>query len=185
MTDREFDDARVVQEVLEGDREAYAVLVRRHQGKVLSLCLSLLKRRDAAEDAAQDVFLKAYKALSSFRRDAAFSTWLYRISYRHCLDVLKAAKRRREEALEDLPRVPAAPPDADPLSVESLLSGLTPEYRLVLTLREVQGLSYDEMAAAMDASLDSVKARLRRARRALQESARHFAAGPAVQTGGG
>lgn len=177
-------DQELVRRVLSGDREAYAPLVRAHQGKVLSLCLSLLRNPSHAEDAAQDIFLKAYKSLSSFRFDAAFSTWLYRISYRHCLDLLKAAKRRREEALEGLPE-PVSPPEHDTLAVESLLEGLSPEYRLALTLREVQGLSYQEMAAAMGDSLDSVKARLRRAREALQVSARHFLGGADVQTSGG
>lgn len=177
-------DQEIVRRVLSGDREAYALLVRAHQGKVLSLCLSLLRNPSQAEDAAQDIFLKAYKSLPSFRFDAAFSTWLYRISYRHCLDLLKAAKRRREEALESLPE-PAARPDSDALAVQSLLEGLAPDYRLVLTLREVQGLSYQEICAATGDSLDSVKARLRRAREALQAGARHFQEGAGVQTGGG
>lgn len=184
MNRADVNDREAVRRVLAGDREAFAPLVRAHQGKVLSLCLSLLRQRASAEDAAQDVFLKAYKNLSAFRFDAAFSTWLYRISYRHCLDLLKAAKRRREEALEFLPEAPARP-EEDRLAVESLLEGLLPEYRLVLVLREVQGLSYEEISAATGDSMDSVKARLRRAREALQTAGRHFQEGKGVQMGGG
>lgn len=178
------DDVKAVRAVLAGDRDSFAFLVRAHQGKVLSLCLSLLRSSAAAEDAAQDIFLKAYKNLSGFRFDARFSTWIYRISYRHCLDLLKAAKRRREEALDVLPET-AAREDTGDLAVESLLEGLPADYRLILTFREIQGLSYDEIAAAMGTSLDSVKARLRRARQALQESARHFRDRVGVQMGGG
>ncbi len=172
------DEQRIIRDVLSGRREEFARLVRAHQAKVLSLCLSLLKDPAEAEDAAAEIFLKAYQKLKDFRFDAAFSTWLYRIAYRHSLDLLRARQRRRAQSLDALleergegalPPAPDQTTPADPArTAESLLSSLPPDYRLVLTLREVQGLSYEEIARAMDASLDSVKARLRRARQALR-----------------
>lgn len=180
------DEQRIIRDVLSGRREEFARLVRAHQAKVLSLCLSLLKDPAEAEDAAQEVFLKAYRGLRNFRFDSSFSTWLYRIAYRHGLDILRSRRRRRTQSLDALLEergegaLPAAPDQttqADPArSAENLLSSLPPDYRLVLTLREVQGLSYEEIARATDASLDSVKARLRRAR----ESLRHFLSGAGV-----
>ncbi|MGQ0644357.1 MAG: RNA polymerase sigma factor [Elusimicrobiota bacterium] len=183
MTPDPREDHDVVRAVLAGDRGAFAALVRSHQDKVLFLCRSLLRNDAEAEDAAQDIFVRAYRRLSDFRFQSAFSTWLYRISYHRCLDVLKSRAARRAQSLDALlesggeaalrrPPEPAAPPGAE--GVRSVLESLPPDYRLVLTLREAQGLSYEEISAATGDSLDSVKARLRRARAALREKARHF-----------
>ena len=177
-----LEEKQIIQDVLAGRTEAFAALVRAHQAKVLSLCLSLLRDRAEAEDAAQDVFLRAYRSLKDFRADSSFSTWIYRISYRRCLDLIKARKVRRAESLDALlagggekaVETGRAEPEADDETLERILSALPPEYRMVLTFREVQGLAYDEIARATGASLDSVKARLRRARLALREAARHF-----------
>jgi RNA polymerase sigma-70 factor, ECF subfamily len=171
-----LDERGVMESILAGDKERFADLVRAYQAKVLSLCVSLLRDRAEADDAAQEIFLKAYRGLSGFRRDSSFSTWIYRVAYRHCLDVLRSRKLRRAEPLEALPERadPASSAGEARVEVESVLSRLSPEYRLVLTLREVQGLTYEEIAACTGVSLDSVKARLRRAREALQEEARHF-----------
>lgn len=188
----EMNDTDCVRRSLDGDRDAYAFLVRRHQGKVLSLCLSLLRVRDEAEDAAQDVFIKAYRGLSGFRFESSFSTWLYRIAYSRCLDLLRSRRRRPEESLEALTAAGVETASAatglspeERADLERALEALRPEERLILTLRESQGLSYEELTEALDISLDAVKSRLRRARRALQERARHFFKGESVQMGGG
>ncbi|MBI4396112.1 MAG: sigma-70 family RNA polymerase sigma factor [Elusimicrobia bacterium] len=168
------DDKRIIREVLAGEREAYAELVRLYHVKVITLCLSLLGNPTQAEDAAQDVFLKAYRNLSRFRQESAFSTWIYRIAYNHCLNLLRARKRNPSEPLEAMTETQgeAGVKEGAPSAVEDVLSRLPPDYREVLTLREVQGLTYAEIAQAMECSLDSVKARLRRARQALQNAAR-------------
>ena len=88
--------------MLRGRREAYAELVRAHQAKVLRLCTALLNDPTQAEDAAQDVFFKAYQALASFRQDASFSTWLYRITTNHCRDLLRKRSRRKEQSFDAL-----------------------------------------------------------------------------------
>lgn len=185
-------DRDVVARVLGGDAESYADLIRRHQGRVRGLCLSLLGDPAAADDAAQDVFLKAYRSLSDFRSDAAFSTWIYRIASNHCLDVLRSRARRRSDSLEALleqegSRVRAllaGPGPAGALEDRDLaarmLASLPEEQRLALTLREMQGLSYVEIAKAMDCSVDSVKGRLKRARHDLQSRLRHFLGGAGV-----
>lgn len=167
--------------------------MRRHHGAVLGLCLSMLGGQAQAEDAAQEAFLNAYRALKDFRSGAAFSTWLYRIAANRCLDVLRSRARRPEESLDALveaegPRLErllageGSPADAleDADLARRVLALLPEDYRLILVLREVQGLSYDELAEALDSSLDAVKARLRRARQALQDAARHFPGAPGV-----
>jgi len=121
----------------------------------------------SAEDAAQEVFLKAYCGLKSYRGDAAFPTWIYGIAFRHCADVLRSRGRRPTESLpDDLPD----PLSSSAVSFESgerlrkLLGALSAEDRNVLVLREVEGLTYEETARVLDCSLDAVKSRLRRAR---------------------
>lgn len=179
-----------IRRVLAGDSDAFAPLVRRHEARVRALCLSLLNNPTEAEDAAQQAFLKAYRGLAGFRREAGFATWIYRIAYRQCLDLLKSRRRRPVESLDALlekgdavfggwASENAGTPNGE-FAVE-LVNRLPEEYRRVLVLRESQGFSYEEIAFATGASLDSIKARLRRARRTLVEAARHFSKSAGVQ----
>lgn len=182
-----IDDLLLIQRVLSGDQAAYAELVQAHQARILRLCTSLLGNPTLAEDASQEIFLKAYQRLPTFRGQSAFSTWLYRIASNHCLDLLRKRQRERTESWEalvessgeQLHELLAAPRDpktvvANTELVQRALATLSPDYRLILTLREVEGLSYQELAEALHCSLDAVKARLRRARRELLERLRHF-----------
>ena len=171
---------------MNGQPNAYADLVRRYQMRVLQLCVSMLSNHAQAEDAAQEIFFKAYESLKRFRQDSSFSTWLYRIASNHCLDLLRKKSRHKteswdgliEEKGEKIQELLVAPQDPDRARedaelVRYVLSCLNPDYRLVLTLREIHGLNYQEIAQAMNCSLDSVKARLRRARRDFEEKLRH------------
>lgn len=181
MTDEDLIDS-----VLAGEQGDYAELVRRHHARVAGLCASMVGA-SAAEDAAQEVFLKAYDRLKDFRRDSAFSTWLYRVATNHCLDLLRREGRRRTESLEALTeregprleRLLAAPDGAersldDADLVRRVLAELPDDYRVILTLREMEGLEYKELMAALDCSMDSVKAKLQRARRAFRDAMRHI-----------
>lgn len=161
--------------------------MRQYQARVLRLCTALLANATEAEDAAQEAFIKAYRALASFRAQASFSTWLYRIAANHCKDLLRQRARHATESWEALldaegeaiHRLFATPSDAM-LPVESadlierLLQQLSPDDRMIVTLREVEGLSYQEIAKTLACTVDAVKARLRRARQELQEKTRHF-----------
>jgi RNA polymerase sigma-70 factor (ECF subfamily) len=177
----------LIPKILSGDTAAFAEIVRAHQTKVLGLCTSLLGDATQAEDAAQEVFIKTYQSLRSFRGDSAFSTWLYRITANHCKDLLRKRSRERTESLDAMMEESAEgiqrffEPSFDPSGavgasdlIEKLLSSLSPDERLILTLREVQGLSYQEISGTLQCSLDAVKARLRRARQTLEEKVRHF-----------
>ena len=160
---------------------------------VMGLCLSMLADKSAADDAAQETFLKAYQALDDYKASASFSTWLYKIASTRCLDIIRGRKRRKEESLDGLMEQEAGkisrlltqskernllPEDID--LIDRVLGCLPADYRLILTLREAQGLTYKEIMKVMDCSLDSVKARLRRARKLLQEKTRHFFAAESV-----
>lgn len=160
---------------MRGDREAYAELVRSHHPRVIRLCAFLLSDPVAGEDAAQEVFLKAYRQLSGFRGDAAFSTWLTRIAYHHCADILRSRARRPTEPLNETFADPLPSPVEAFISAESLqktLGALPEESREILLLREVEGLTYEEIAETLDCTLDAVKSRLRRARLAFLQKAR-------------
>lgn len=184
--DPQTSDDRLIESVLAGNQSDYAELVRRHHARVMAVCVSMLGA-SAAEDAAQEVFLKAYDRLKDFRRDSAFSTWLYRVASNQCLDLLRRETRRRSESLEalteregpNLQRLLADPSDAtrsleDAELVRAVLARLPEDYRVILTLREMEGLEYKELMAALDCSMDSVKAKLQRARRQFREVVRHI-----------
>lgn len=173
--------------ILSGQKDVYADLVRQYHKKVMGYCLSMLQNHTDAEEAAQDVFIKAYNNLPKFKGDSQFSTWLYRITANHCLDVLRKRNRRKTYSLDALIEAEgdsihrhfstAAVADTQVENRDltgKILSTLPSEYRTILTLREVDGLEYQEIADVLDCSLDAVKGRLSRARRQLQEKLRHF-----------
>lgn len=169
-----------------GDNDLYAELVRRHHPAVIAFCTSMLFNRASAEDAAQETFLSAHAALESYRADAAFTTWLYRIATNKCLDIKRKAARSKTQSFEALleengdhflsafsEKGPENALESAQL-VQSILSCLPDAYRVALTLRELQGLEYEEIARAMECSVDSVKARLQRARREFLGKLRHL-----------
>lgn len=139
------------------------------------------------EDAAQDIFVKVFGLLDRFKGQASFATWLHRIATNHCLDIRRQNKRRRAESLETL-----LERDNENLSAlyngtidsirgieakdlaDRLLGSFPEDVRTLLILREVQGLSYKELATILNATVDAVKSRLKRARQTLQEKMRHL-----------
>lgn len=178
-------DAETIRTILEGDSNAFGVLVRKYQDKVARLCSSILRTADC-EDAVQEVFLKTYKSLEKFEGNSAFSTWLYRITFNHCLTLIAKRKSERTSSLDEQMergREWAAEPEEkrhDSLEkseirqeLRRLLDLLEPEQRGILILREVDGLSYKELSETLDTSVDAVKTRLFRARAALVELAKN------------
>ena len=192
------EDRDVIHLVQQGNRDAYATLVRKYQVRVRGYCATTLRDAVLADDAAQEVFLKAYQGLTRFRGDAAFSSWLYRITVNHCRDLLRAAARRKAESLDALleeegDRIEAllAASDDQARTLENtelaqrILAGLPEGHRQILLLREGQGLSYAELAQTLACSVDAVKGRLKRARQDLTERLRHVRKADDVETGRG
>lgn len=188
-------DEQLIERVREGDQDAFAELVRRHHPKVLALCVSMLHDRAASDDAAQEVFLKAYAHLDDFRGDARFSTWLYRVATNKCLDARRAESRRRSDSLEAMTEgedeklrwLLADPRDRLHFTEEAdlvrrVLDRLPEDHRVILTLREMEGLEYKELAETLECTVDAVKARLQRARRGFRETMRHICPPEGVQT---
>ncbi len=154
-----------------------------YQHRVFGVALRMLGNRADAQDVAQEVFLRAHRALHDFRGDARLSTWLYAIASRLCLTRLAAGERRRvRHGEESLGRLwdPLADPagSAEQAERESALyraiAQLPEERRLVVVLRDLEGLSYEEIAAILNLELGTVRSRLHRARLDLKEKLERF-----------
>ncbi len=166
------------------DRGEFEDLVREHHPYILRLCLSILRDPGESDEAAQDTFIKAWRSRDSWRGDSSFQTWLHRIAVNRCRDLLRARKRRRTVSFDALieeagEAAGGSTPDRskalENTDLAARLLELLPEaYRTALTLREVEGMSYEEIAKSMDCSVDSVKARLRRARALITGKLRHL-----------
>ena len=162
------DDAQLVSSAKDGRLDAFEELVRRYRLPTYRVALRMLGDEADAEDATQDAFVHAWRSLGAFRADAAFSTWMYRIVTNRCLNVLRA--RRRTEPLPADREAPASRPERiveARWQVEDLklaIAHLSPEQRAPFVLRELEGLSYQEIAGALDLSVAAVKGRLHRAR---------------------
>ena len=186
MQESAIDDFEIILDVLTGNRNAYADILRRYEERVRGYCLMMLEDPTQAEDAAQEVFIKAYQALGQFRRQSSFSTWLYRIAANHCTDLLRKRVRQKTESWEALlekegekiEALFAGSPKIESLEqtelVTKLLSYLPEKSRTILILREIQGLNYQELAEALGCTVDAVKGRLKRARQEIEIKLRHF-----------
>jgi RNA polymerase sigma-70 factor (ECF subfamily) len=165
-------DDELVARFLAGDQAAFTALVHRHERRVYNLALRMLGREEDAKDAAQDAFLNALRKLSSFRGQAAFTTWMHRVTMNTCYDILR--KRRREPLLDDPPddipsRVTGDPASqvADAIDVQRALVQVPLDFRAVLILHDVQDLAYEDIAEILGIPVGTVKSRLHRGRVAL------------------
>jgi len=166
-----------------GDPAAFESLVIAHQHRVFGVALRMLGNRADAEEAAQEVFLRVHRAIPGFRGDAKLSTWLYAIAARLCLSRLGEAHRRLVRADETaLARVPD--PEADPArhleedereaALRRAITELSDDRRMVVVLRDLEGLSYEEIAEILGLELGTVRSRLHRARLDLKGKLERF-----------
>lgn len=166
-------DGEVVRRVLDGDVEAYAMLVDRYKDEFGRIAGGMLGDRDAADDVLQDSFIMAYRSLGSCRDPDRFKTWLYRIVTNRCRDQL----RKRPAVDIDTVEVAAkemtdAPMLATELGdrLERAMNMLTPEQREVFVMKEIEGRSYDEMSELLDLKIDALRMRVMRARDVLRKA---------------
>ncbi len=180
---KQLSEKEIIEKVLGGDVNAFEELVLRYEGTVYSLALRMVSNREDAADMTQEAFIKAYNSLPSFRGDSKFSSWLYRIASNVCLDFLRSKSRRPQSSLtlggdddEDVQLEipdPAAGPEEQlmkKLSMQSLSEGLKllpDNQRQILAMRELGGMSYAEIGAALSLEEGTVKSRIFRARKKL------------------
>lgn len=186
-------DFELVKKARDGDRKAFGTLVELYQRRVYAIAFGILRSREDAWDAAQEAFVKAYKNLDRFEGTSAFYTWLYRITYNLSIDHLRSRKRRDtvdldenrklEKALEKAGHQVADHPDevADRKELTRVLheamDKLSEKHRAIIVLREVEGLSYEEMADVLGISKGTVMSRLFHARKNLQALLRPYVEG--------
>lgn len=177
-------DQDLVVRVQQGDKRAFDLLVRKYQNKIVHLVTRYLHDPVEAQDVAQEAFIKAYRALPSFRGDSAFYTWLYRIAINTAKNYLVAQSRRpptddidaqdAEQYSGDTGLKEYATPERLALrdeiesTITAAIEALPEELRTAITLRELEGLSYEEIAAAMDCPIGTVRSRIFRARAAIE-----------------
>ena len=177
------DEASLIERSQRGDLDAFNALVVAYQGRVYSVCLRMLGSPQPAEDATQETFIAAYRAVSRFRR-GSLRAWLFKIAANVCYDEIRRRRSRPQVPLgapagEERPAVEPASPDEPPEEramrqelarcLEEGLASLPADQRLAVVLRDVQGLAYEEVAEATGASLGTVKSRISRGRAALRD----------------
>lgn len=155
------DEARLLERARNGEAWALDCLMNAHRARILNLCFQVLRDESEAEDAAQDAFVRAFSGLALFKGRSSFGTWLYRVALNVCLEHKRA--RRDFEQLDLNQRAPD-PKHDERLALEWALDHLSEPLRLTLVLREWHGLSYEEIASALDVPLGTVRSRLSAAR---------------------
>lgn len=177
------EESRIVQKVIRGDVNAFEKLVLEYEKSVYNIALRMTGNSEDASDMTQEAFIKAYNSLQSFRGDSKFSVWLFRIATNVCLDFLRSKSRKPTVSLSvedndgEEVQLDVADESQSPellldrqMTRESVRRGLetlSPEYRQILLLREIQGLSYDEISQALGLEVGTVKSRIFRARKKL------------------
>lgn len=179
------EDRVLVHRVLEGDLSAYDELVRRYQERVYATLYNMTSNHEDANDLTQEAFIKAFKALPTFKGDSSFFTWIYRIAVNRAINWLKSRKNKPQLSLNDLdfnaehdPDIVALISDRTPRREAGLselqeklneaMQKLSDTHRLVVTLHDVQGMSHEEISKIMDCNTGTVRSRLFYARQQLQ-----------------
>jgi RNA polymerase sigma-70 factor (ECF subfamily) len=182
------EDRVLVEKAQKGDRAAFRKLVERHQRRAFAIAIGLVRDENDARDIVQEAFLRVYRSLGRFKGGSSFFTWLYRIVTNLAIDLMRKPARRETELFEN-PNISedaeafsflARIDGADPLDVvrrreiaariQTALDALPPYHRAVIIMREVEGMSYQEMAEAMEVSKGTIMSRLFHARQKLQRA---------------
>ncbi len=188
MSDRDI-DLQLVERVRQGDQRAFGILVEKYQRKLMRLLSRMVRDQHEIEDIAQEAFIKAYRALPQFRGDAAFYTWLYRIAVNTAKNYLSSRGRSmptvsdhamndEDEPDERLVAQDIGTPETELLSkqvaiaVNEAVDALPDELRQAITLREIEGMSYEEIAETMACPIGTVRSRIFRAREAIASKLR-------------
>ncbi len=178
-------EAELVRQAQAGEPAAFEALVTAYENKIYNLALRYLGSRDDAEDASQEVFLRVFRFLPGFHEESSFSTWIYRIAVNVCKDMLKAKSQRAEQPLEQdngdeeesviqipdsryEPETVVSDKEQREILCKAILSLPEPQ-REILILRDVRGLSYDEIAEVLSLEIGTVKSRIARARENLRK----------------
>lgn len=189
MVSPEADDHALVEACKAGDRQAFALLFQRYERKVFAVAYGFLRNQEDALDVVQEAFIKVHRYIGNFEGQSSFYTWLYRIVANLCIDHIRRQKRKKDVEYDDRLQQGATESAAQPslslrslgdpssavknkeilLAVESSLEELSDNHRAVIVMRELQGMSYADMAKAMNCSKGTIMSRLFHARKNMQK----------------
>ena len=175
-----MDERELIARLQKRDEAAFEELIRQYEKKVYSLCFRMCGNSEDAEEAAQDAFLALWRGIDRFRQESSLSTWIYRLATNACIDTLRRRKKQSGSVSLDDEELFVDAVDTSPQPQETVerreaqkllqegLSALPEEYRKVLILREIEGLSYTEIAESASIELGTVKSRISRGRSLLR-----------------
>lgn len=177
-------DEELVRLIVTGQPEVFAELYGRYYPRVYRLAYGMTGRHDSAEDLAQEVFIRAYQKLGLFSGQSSYSTWFYRLALNHCLNYCKTARRQKQAESCDLEQ-PALATSLRQTEkrilqkemqdqIHRALFSLKPKYRLIVILRDIENLTYEEIADRVNCSTGTLASRLRRARKILARKLEHL-----------
>ncbi len=182
-----MNEGQLIKAATKGDMKAFEILIGQYEKKIYALCLHLLKDPEEAYDAAQEVCIKVWRQLGHFEGQAKFSTWLYRIGTNQCLDLMRKNKKRSQDIslfqkdeiseeewmIEPLHQEEGIAEKIEKKELQEVvqlgLKELKEDYQVIITLRDIEEHSYEEIAEILELSLGTVKSRLARARQALKK----------------
>lgn len=180
-------ELRLVEKSIAGDTDAFQHLVTKHQKKIFNIAYRMMGNEEDAKDMAQESLVKAYRNISKFRLDSAFSTWLFRITTNTCLDELRKYKRKADEISLNIDKtddgempvrelaVDRNGPEGEYLKAErqrvlhEAIKTLSEDYKRAIVLRDIEGFSYEEIAEICETNIGTVKSRINRGRAMLKE----------------
>lgn len=177
----EFDEKKLIERASGGDPAAFNRLMEAHEKRMYAVALRMCANREDAQDCLQEAMLRVYRAISSFRGQSSFSTWVYRITMNTCLDELRKKKNKQNTSLDNLLDQGWAPSDGENVpekqamlsetrrQISTAIQELPEDMRAAVVLRDVHGLAYDEIADALCTNVGTIKSRISRAREKLRE----------------
>ena len=177
-----MDEQSLIRRAVKGDAQAFSELMTAQEGRMYAVALRMCANHEDAQDCLQEAMLRIYRAISGFKGQASFSTWVYRITMNTCLDELRRAKRRRATSLDERLETGWAPadevntPERHALRAEQrraldrAIRDLPEDMRSAVVLRDIQGCSYDEIADILGANVGTIKSRISRGRARLRET---------------
>lgn len=177
---RANEDRALVSAFLAGNESAFNEIMVAHEDRVFSLCLRIMRTREAALDAVQETFITVFRKAHLYNGESAFSTWLYRVATNTCYDQLRKQKRRRTEAMPEGREAVDPTAQDDFLAIElrpdlaSALGKLPEDFRAAVVLSDVEGFPLSEVADILDIPVGTVKSRIFRGRKILAENLRNF-----------
>ncbi|MBS3819524.1 sigma-70 family RNA polymerase sigma factor [bacterium] len=180
-----MEEEKLVQQSQQGDEEAFGALVKKYKRKVFHLAYSLVRNQETADDLAQEVFIKVFFALPGFKFQSRFSTWLYRIAVNQIKDHLRKEKKFLQVPFEESTahslhdtqiqgREDKRALEKQSELLHKAIQLLSPKYQIILSLRDIQGLSYEEISRILNISQGTVDSRLHRARKLLRKKIKPF-----------